>query len=218
MNIFCISDIHGAMDCINKVAELMKQADLIIIAGDITQSRRQTEAQNIIDAIERLNPHILAVHGNWDRPEVRDFLDSKGHGLHERGVIINGIGFFGVGGSSPTPMQTATEYSEEDLSVILEKGYSLVKQADKIVLVSHCPPRGVLDRTHHGLSGGSMAIKSFLELHHIDLCICGHIHEAAGAVQLQGTLVVNCGSLKRGSCLMIKIGKVVQITQNLLAG
>ncbi|MBN1545243.1 MAG: metallophosphoesterase family protein [Syntrophaceae bacterium] len=217
MYIFCISDIHGAVGVIDKVAGMMKRADLVVIAGDVTRSKSRAEAQDVITAIERINTRILAVHGNWDRSEVKDFLVGKGYSLHEKGVIIGGIGFFGLGGSSPTPMNTATEYTEEEIATFLNRGYEMVRDAQKIILVSHCPPRGVLDRTYLGLSGGSKSVRSFLETHRVDLCLCGHIHEGAGIETFRETLVANSGSFKCGSYLCVEITeKVVRVKKEML--
>ena len=55
-----------------------------------------------------------------------------------------------------------------------------MRVASRIVLISHAPPRGIRDRSFLGLRGGSHSVKAFLEEHPVSLCLCGHIHEAAG--------------------------------------
>lgn len=211
MKIFCISDIHGAVALIEKAGTLLSQADLVVAAGDITRSKNREEAEQVIAAIERFNRRILAVHGNWDRVEVNDFLKEKGYSLHAQGKVIGGIGFFGLGGSSPTPMNTPTEYSEEEIAHYLTAGYQMVCDADRVILVSHCPPHGVRDQTYFGLPGGSRSVRKFLEKHRVDLCLCGHIHEAGGIESFHGTIVANGGTFKKGSYLSIEIGKDVLV-------
>ena len=155
---------------------------------------------------------ILAVHGNWDRLEVKIFLEEKDYSLHGKGRMLERIGFFGVGGSSPTPLNTATEYTEQEIALILHTGYEQVQAATKIVLISHAPPRGVRDRSFLGLRGGSHSVKSFLEEHPVSLCLCGHIHEAAGIERFAKTIVANAGSFKKGRYLSVEISPDILVT------
>jgi uncharacterized protein len=207
MKMFAISDIHGATKPIDKSAALISEADWVVIAGDITRTKTRTEAADVIACLEQYSTRILAVHGNWDRLEVKDFLEEKGYSLHGKGRIIDGIGFFGMGGSSPTPLKTATEYTEEEIALTLQTGYGQVREAAQSVLISHVPPRGVRDRSFLGLRGGSHSVKSFLEINPVNLCLCGHIHEAAGIERFCSTLVVNSGSFKKGHYMSIEIGR-----------
>ncbi len=213
MKIFVMSDIHGAVRSIERASEIMARSDLILIAGDITRSKSRTEAEELIAAVERCSSRILAVHGNWDRIEVKDFLEGKDYSLHARGEMIGGIGFFGLGGSSPTPMKTATEYSEADMMRFLDRGYETVRNAEKIILLTHCPPQGVRDRTYRGLPGGSRSVRAFLETHRVDLCLCGHIHEAGGIESFHGTVVANGGTFKQGNYLNIEIGENILVKE-----
>jgi Icc-related predicted phosphoesterase len=206
MRLFAISDIHGAIRPIDASATLIREADWVVIAGDITRTKTRAEAADIIACVEQYSTRILAVHGNWDRMEVRDFLEEKGYSMHGKGRILDGIGFFGVGGSSPTPLDTATEYTEEEIALTLRTGYEQVHGASRIALISHTPPRSVRDRSFLGLRGGSHSVKAILEEHPVSLCLCGHIHEAAGIERFQNTLVANSGSFKRGRYVSIDIG------------
>ena len=212
MKLFVISDIHGATTPIEKAALLIREADLVIIAGDITRSKTRAEAAEVIACLEQFTTRILAVHGNWDRLEVKDFLEEKNYSLHGRGLMLDGVGFFGVGGSSPTPLHTATEYTEEEIALILRTGYAQVQAAAQVVLISHTPPRGVRDRSFLGLRGGSKSVRSFLEEHPVSLCLCGHIHEAAGIERFAKTIVANAGSFKKGRYLSVEIGSGIQVT------
>lgn len=205
MKLFVISDIHGAIKPIDNAAPLIRAADGVIISGDITHTKTRAEAMDILACLEQYSKRILAVHGNWDREEVKELLEEKGYSLHGKGLVLDGVGFFGVGGSSPTPLNTATEYSEEEIALTLEAGYRKVRDASRVVLVSHAPPRRVRDRSFIGLRGGSHSVKAFIGAHPINLCLCGHIHEAHGVERFQDTLVVNSGSFKKGRYVTIEI-------------
>jgi uncharacterized protein len=206
MKIFAISDIHGATKPIENAAPLIREADWVVIAGDITHTKTRAEASAVIACLEQYSKNILAIHGNWDRLEVKDFLEEKGYSLHGKGRMIDGIGFFGLGGSSPTPLHTSTEYTEEEITPILRTGYEQVREAQQRVLISHAPPRGVRDRSFLGLRGGSHSVKAFLKVNPVSLCLCGHIHEAAGIEHFQETLVANSGSFKKGHYVSVEIG------------
>ncbi|MDY6935072.1 MAG: metallophosphoesterase family protein [Spirochaetota bacterium] len=211
MKIFAISDVHSCTKAFESASELMYDSDIIIISGDLTKKGTRKEALEVLSHIERHNNNIIAVHGNIDRSEVMDILEEKGYNLHERGRVIKGIGFFGVGGSSPTPINTPTEYSEEKIMEFLKKGYDVVKDTNTTILVTHAPPRWTRDRTFMGLRGGSKSVNKFMRKNPIDLCIAGHIHEADGVENLDFGIVANPGSFKRGKFLTIDIDESISI-------
>lgn len=212
MKLFVVSDIHGATQPIDEAGPLIRAADWVVIAGDITRTKTRAEAADVMTRIEQHATRILAVHGNWDRLEVKDFLEDKGYSLHGKGRLVDGVGFFGLGGSSPTPMHTATEYPEEEIAALLRTGYEEVREAPQVVLISHVPPRGVRDRSFLGLRGGSHSVRAFLQEHPVRLCLCGHIHEAAGIERFQSTAVANAGSFKKGHYLSVEIGADLVVT------
>lgn len=212
MKLFAISDIHGATRPIDEAGPLIRAADWVVVAGDITRTRTRAEAADVVARLEQYTTRILAVHGNWDRLDVKDFLEEKGYSLHAKGRLLDGIGFFGLGGSSPTPLHTATEYPEEEIAVLLRTGYEEVREAPQAVLISHVPPRGVRDRSFLGLRGGSRSVRAFLQEHPLRLCLCGHIHEAAGIERFLSTVVANAGSFKKGRYLSVEIGPHLVVT------
>jgi Icc-related predicted phosphoesterase len=216
MKIFAISDIHGALRPIEAASGLLEDSDFVVISGDITRNGTKGEAKEILGLIEQCNPNIIAVHGNWDKSEVGDHLEERGYSIHAQGRIIDGVGFFGVGGSNPTPINTASEYSEEEIRRFILKGYPAVKDSRVKVMVSHAPPRGARDRMFLGLRVGSISVNEFLNQNHIDLCICGHIHEGRGHEEMNHTIVVNPGSFKRGCYAIINISDNIQIEQGKL--
>lgn len=205
MKLFSISDMHGSIKFIDPAAELISEADIVTISGDISSTGKVNDAEKVISQIEKYNSNIVAVHGNWDRIEVHDMLVERGYGIHSSGKIIDEIGFFGVGGSNPTPMKTASEYDEEEIYQFLEPGYAKVKNAKKIVLISHSPPYNTRDKTFLGLRGGSESVRDFLEKKPVNLCISGHIHEAFGMSNIGQCLIINPGSFKRGKYFIIEI-------------
>lgn len=212
MKILAISDIHCNTKAFAKMSLPITNSDLIIISGDLTRSGSAAEALDVLSYIERYNRNILAVHGNIDRLEVLNVLEDKGYNIHGKCKIINDIAFFGVGGSSPTPVNTATEYTESEIADFLKRGYEKISNSIKNILITHAPPKGIRDRTFLGLRGGSRSIKEFLKNHSIDLCLSGHIHEAYGIEKFNSTIVANPGSFKKGKYLSIEINSDIKIT------
>jgi Icc-related predicted phosphoesterase len=131
--------------------------------------------------------------------------------MHGKGRLLDGVGFFGLGGSSPTPINTATEYTEKEIALTLRAGYEQLREVSQAVLISHAPPRGVRDRSFIGLRGGSHSVKAFLEENPVSLCLCGHIHEASGVERFQDTIVANSGSFKKGRYMSIEIGSEIVV-------
>jgi len=216
MKIFAVGDIHGDTKHFDDASELIRSADLVVLCGDLTTRGDRADAEVVVSCIERYTKNIIAVHGNWDRDEVRTFLEGRGYSVHGRGKIIGGIGFFGVGGSSQTPMNTVSEYSEDEIAEYLRAGYRDIAGAGTKVLVSHVPPRKARDRTFIGLHGGSRAVRDFIDSNSIDLCLVGHIHEAHGEERVNNSIVVNSGSFKRGRYSFIDIGSSITLKQGKL--
>ena len=62
------------------------------------------------------------------------------------------------------------------------------------VLVSHSPPKGVVDRDSSGQSLGSTTVRDTIEAKRPALTVCGHIHGSWGQDDtLASTPVVNAG-------------------------
>jgi hypothetical protein len=215
--ICAISDIHGDISYLDRIGETLEESDIVLIAGDLTNTGKRVCALDILYEIEQYNTNIIAVHGNWDRNEVLDLLEEKKYSLHARGKIVNNIGFFGTGGSVITPMKTATEFSEEELYEYLQTGYDMIKSAPVRIMVSHNPPLGARDRTFFRLRAGSSSVRDFIIENRCELCICGHIHEACGSDFVVETPVINCGSFRQGCYSLISVGEEITFEQHRLS-
>jgi Icc-related predicted phosphoesterase len=62
------------------------------------------------------------------------------------------------------------------------------------ILITHSPPKGVVDRTSAGQSVGSTAIRAAIERIRPRLAFCGHIHDSwRQEGRIGATRVVNLG-------------------------
>lgn len=206
MRILALADIHGRLDNLDSFEPHAASADLILLLGDITHFKGAKEAARVLDRIRSLTPHVLAVSGNVDRPEVERFLDEAGVGLHGRGWVAGNVGIFGLGGSNTTPLGTPNEFKDSDLLPLLEQGHEQVKDAPCRILACHVPPRKTkVDRIFLGLHAGSRSVRAFIEKARPHLCLCGHIHESPGEDLVGSTVVLNPGPFFKGGYAVVDV-------------
>jgi len=208
MRLAIISDIHGSLSFLAGAAEALKQADAVVIAGDITTFGDLDSALPIVHSIQEINPTILAVHGNCDRKSIEKYLARSQMGLHGCCRVVHDHAFVGVGGSLPCPGSTPNEIGESGFEPILAQAMRENTALTKpLVLVSHQPAHGTkLDRISQGRFSGSQAIRRFIEQYQPVLAISGHIHEARGTDQIGACTLVNPGPFGQGHYAMIDLG------------
>ena len=209
MNLLCLADIHGKSAAVRAALGAAPSADVIVVAGDITHLGGDSEAEEVLASLSHTGTPVVAVAGNMDRAGVRTWLAQKGLDIHGRGVIINGAGFFGLGGGTHSPFSTPWELEDDEAARLLEAAYADVARAPLKVLVSHAPPLETeLDRVRQGVHGGSRPVHSFLLSHRVDLCVCGHIHEGGGSqAVIGGCTCANVGPLKNGRFALVALDR-----------
>lgn len=191
MRILVVSDIHSRF---SKLEELIRseKADILAVCGDITDFRRG-DVNRFVRIVEGSFRWCLFVHGNCDYEDSFDGIESENlMYIHGKSVEIGDVTFHGLGGSTHTPFNTPSEYDEDYYRKLIRK----FRPGKRNILISHSPPYGVLDRTHSGVSAGSLAIRESMEM--FDAVFCGHIHEARGIERVGRTIVLNTGTLSAG--------------------
>lgn len=198
MRIIAFGDIHMDVDNAKDIPAI-ESADFVIVTGDITNYGSNLDAETVLNRLMAVNKSILAVAGNLDQPDVAGYLEDLQISLHAKGIMDEGLGIMGLGGSNYTPFNTPYEFSEEELAAFLASGYAQIKDANNFILVSHAPPvKTSTDRLMNGKHVGSSAVRTFIEEKQPLLCLTGHIHESRGQDYLGRTLVLNPGMLKDG--------------------
>ncbi len=197
MHILAITDIHGRQGYNTEVNKLISNADLVVIAGDLTNFGHDREAKSVIQKIQMLNEKILAICGNCDYPDINNTLETMDIKLQETAKVYNDVAFYGLAGCTKTPFSTPQEYSEQEIAATLA-GFRKYENARYHVLVTHSPPAKTnLDRTFMGLHVGSKAIRDFIKAFKPDLVVCGHIHEARGVDKIGETIMINPGQFPK---------------------
>ena len=207
MKIIVFTDIHGKINMVKRYGEELKQADFILLAGDITHFGDQDEARAVIDAIKPYCDKILAVPGNCDNPGVEQYLEYEGINLHGKAVQHENIMFAGIGGSLPCPGVTPNELSEAEIENILFSVTKKVESHPVFVFVSHQPPLNTKnDAVRHNHHVGSISIRRFIQKHQPLICFTGHIHEGVGIDHIGLTKIVNPGPFFTGAFVLTQIG------------
>ena len=205
MVIIILADIHGSLHYLSKIADQLAKADLVLIAGDITNFGDHDDAQDILTAIIAHNSNILAVTGNCDLPEVNDYLQDKNIGLHCNSTKVCDVTFMGVSGSLPCPGHTPNESTEQQFGACLKRLEEEATANNPIVFVTHQPAYD----TDLDLAGmrhtGSRSIRDFIIDNQPMLAVSGHMHDAVGIDKLGDTTLLNPGPFREGSYAYVEI-------------
>ena len=201
-----IGDVHDdGMESLAAIPELA-EADGLIITGDITNIGGVREAARVLNAARASVPVVAAQIGNMDRAEVAELLSREGINIHAAArLLAPGLAAIGVGGSTPTPFGTPSEFPEADYAAWLDACWPEAKKlADQVLLVSHNPPRNTrCDVIGAGMHVGSEAVRAFIEKHQPAVCLCGHIHEARATDAIGATQVINPGNFSAGGYVVL---------------
>ena len=185
------SDVHSDLDACRRIVDRAPEADVVVGAGDFCMARRNLEAT--IDVLAAIDTPTVLVPGNAESAE--ELRGACSHWpaatvLHGVGTTVEGLSFYGIGGGIPvTPFGAwsydFTEAEAEELLADCPKG---------AVLISHSPPKNVVDRDSSGRHLGSTAVREAIETKSPVLTVCGHIHGSWNEEDtLAGTLVINAG-------------------------
>ena len=204
MRLVCFGDIHMALRAIERMAPALREADVAVLTGDITNFGEPSDAFQVVDAVRAHCPVVWAVTGNLDMAWVIDAFRDAGISLHGEGRRLGDLGVFGCGGSNVTPMDTPTELEEPELAEVLARAHTAVADAPRRLMICHTPPYDTrLDRLVNGTPVGSPAVRAFIETHAPDVAVVGHIHEGRGVDRVGRTVVLNPGALRDGGYVVV---------------
>jgi Icc-related predicted phosphoesterase len=191
MRLLLFSDLHRDTGAAADLVSRARNADVVVGAGDYsTVHRGLDEIISILQQIEA--PTILVPGNNETADELRQVCSEweSAYVLHGNGVTVGGMTFFGLGGGVPvTPFGSwSYDFTEQEALVLLSECPA------KCVLVSHSPPKGVVDMSSDGENLGSTAVRDTVIAQNPWLVVCGHLHPSGGQHGMLGeTTVVNAG-------------------------
>ncbi len=176
MIILHVSDPHCATGALRRILEEARY-DLVAATGDY-------ECLDTVEALIGAYSRVVAVTGNMDTPAIRRRLNEAGVLVEGRVASLSGIRVAGVGGLDPAGTMARLGGGAE-------------------VLLSHHPPRGVLDLTLLGVHAGLEELVEVASRLGARLHLFGHIHESPGFRVEWGRLHVNPGPVLEGRYALI---------------
>jgi len=183
-----VSDIHCATERLTRILEAAPSVDVVVASGDF----------ECLDTVEALLGHarapVVAVTGNLDDTSIARRLREAGVLIEGSYREVSGILFAGVGGRDPASSLEALKSRERPADPLTP-----------LVLVTHHPPKGLVDRSFIGIHAGLKELRILLEELKPKAHLCGHIHEARGTALHQGTLIVNPGPARKGYYAIVEV-------------
>lgn len=197
MKILQFSDLHGRH---MREAERLIQLhtpDWIVLTGDILPDFHMIGGKGNRLACQRewwgtyrssfLKPGSITTLALGNH-EIEGFRDRELEAVHPLldnrvGVLQGNPAEFGAWGFS-------REYEQDEL----QEEVDALKHP--LVVLTHCPPHGLLDRTREGSRIGHPPFRSYLDEAKEPplLVLCGHVHESFGEIRHGRTLVVNAAT------------------------
>lgn len=192
MKIALISDTHVRHDWI-----AVPDADMVIHAGDFSGRGRLEETTVFLKWFTELpHTHKVLIAGNHDfiaekDPELfRTLIPDTVHYLENSAIEIEGLKIWG---SPITPWFYNWAFNRNRGAEILPYWQAIPSETD--ILITHGPPAGILDIVDDGTRVGCEDLRNEIRRVQPRLHVFGHIHEAYGQIEEEGTLFVNASSV-----------------------
>lgn len=210
MKIICISDTHNHHKDLK-----IPNGDILIHAGDMTCVGGIDEIKEFNEWLGTLpHRHKIVIAGNHDLflglvPSMANVFITNAIYLNDSGIEIEGIKIWG---SPISPNYQDWAFNRERGKAI-RKHWEMIPE-DTYILITHCPPFGILDFTDRGKHEGCQDLLEIVQqkikprLH-----IFGHLHDAHGQIQIGETLFVNASIVNT-----IQYNKWIKILRNLAIG
>jgi Icc-related predicted phosphoesterase len=222
MRLVVLSDTHGFHRGMGEHGNgAVPEGDVLIHCGDYSRDYgsatdterfatwmgRQPHAHKIVCP----GNHDFAVHENpaWGASLFRE------HGVYMVGqqpltvddVVFDGGPWMPISGYQP-PFGFEMDNAE------LEKTWSRVSRGVD-VLLSHTPPRGILDKTLRGTHIGCSVLRTHAFRIAPRVHFFGHVHEGRGSYRERGIDFVNVASNTRGTYVRDEINGITHMTMGI---
>ena len=189
ITILCTSDYHRSELVAKRIPEICKKekVDLLVNTGDF---QSHAYAVEFLEQANKLKIPTFVVPGNWD-PGMK--FQSKYVKCHFEGIEeFKGYTFL-----------FASEDGFHTSELLLER----IKDTNskKLVLLSHYPPKGILDKIWDGRRVGFDGLREFIDIKKPVLHTFGHIHEDNGWKIIDQTLFINAALGSSRKCYLVTL-------------
>ncbi len=193
MKFVCFTDLHADMKILDAliIRSNKEDIDAVICAGDFTIF--ESNIKKILKKINLIKKPVFMITGNHeDKEKLQVELNQKKYenliyideGYYRMGDFL----FLGHGGGGFS-MRDA-----EFRKLSREWRKKVIKKTDKIIFITHMPPYDSKADNLGDANAGNRDYRDFILRTSPKLCVCGHLHETAGAKGvINKTLVVNPG-------------------------
>lgn len=194
MQIKVISDTHNDHSMCTDL-----ECDVLIHCGDFSTKGNFTETEVFLKwFVKQPAKYKILVPGNHDRkikthPELLSRVHEYGiHMLMNEGLIINNVKFWG---GFFVPYVRDGKYLQ-DLHTRASAWANMPMDID--VLITHAPPKHILDRNKEGYPCGCDQLLESVKIRNIKYHVFGHIHEEGGkTVEVYETRFINAACKSR---------------------
>ncbi|HET6840443.1 MAG TPA: metallophosphoesterase [Candidatus Angelobacter sp.] len=218
MRIAATADIHFTPQSYDRLREplshVREEADVLVIAGDLTNYGRQDEMHSLLNALVRLRVPIVAVLGNHDyesgqEQELMNLMTTEGiKVLDGSSYERDSVGFAGAKGFlGGFGRGVLTAFGEKEVKAFvqagidetmkLERSLSMLR-TQKTVIVTHYAP---IAETVQGEPSeiwpylGSSRLSDVIDRHGASLALHGHAHHGKADGKTTGGVPVSNVSL-----------------------
>ena len=193
MKLLLISDTHTKHDQLK-----LPPTDILIHAGDVSSRGTKAEIIDFLNWLEKQKAtHKIFIAGNHDfffenesPEEINALIPKNITYLNDSGITINGLNIWGSPVSPWFHDWAFNRQRGEDIN----KHWKLIPENTDI-LITHGPAYGILDRTIGNELVGCEDLLKRVQAIKPKLFVFGHIHEAYGMKQVEGTDFINASVL-----------------------
>jgi Icc-related predicted phosphoesterase/uncharacterized protein YprB with RNaseH-like and TPR domain len=201
--------VHDIELLIEELSKLQPPPDIILYAGDDIGRFHEPGGKNLFEAIASFARFgLCAVAGNDEDPSVRQLISGKTVlDVHLCPVRLGDYAILGIDGVPKRLDARPWGYISHPEQQIAKHLTSQLRATapKRAIVVSHAPPRGILDQAlRYSVNGeprsiGSSALKEFIRVHNnVALVVSGHVHLCGGRDErFSGTTVVNAANHDR---------------------
>ena len=187
MKILAFVDVHEDMKALNKIIDKSKDVKLLVCAGDLTVFEHNMDL--MLSTLNSIGKPILIIPGNHETStNLRKAcsLFKNMIYMHKRSYEVENYLFLGHGRGG---FSTNNPNFEKIAKIFSKK----ITKEKTIILISHEPPYGTkLDFI--GGHCGSKPLRKFIDNNHLNLVVCGHLHENRNKIdKVNNTLIINPG-------------------------